>query len=168
MAISQAQRSANGAFETRLVFNCISNGNASHARGLESVNAKKCFSYLSEIGSSHANVNPKTLKAKPRLFIAAAKKRAFGTVLANLTDIERACLSSPSAGKSKERIVEHLGISPHTARHHRGRLMKKPGAHTIEFLCTLACRESLIDCTETAGYEKVRRSTSTHRRRLQT
>jgi len=150
------------------VFNCISNGNASHARGLESLNAKKCFSYLSEIGSSHPNVNPKTLKAKPRLLIAAAKKRAFGTVSANLTDIERAVLILSVSGESTERIGEHLGISPHTARHHRERLMKKLGVHTIEFLCTLACRESLIDCTETAGYERVRRSTSTHRRRLQT
>jgi DNA-binding NarL/FixJ family response regulator len=86
--------------------------------------------------------------------IAAVQKRPSGTVLSNVTDIERAVLVLAVNGEGNDSIGAQLGISPHTARHHRERLMNKLSVHSIEALCALACREGLIDCKETTDYER--------------
>lgn len=78
--------------------------------------------------------------------IAGTKKRGTAGELSCLSDVERAVLVLAVRGQSKEQIAAELGISPHTARHHRERLMGKLGVNCIEALCAIACRAGLIDC----------------------
>lgn len=65
--------------------------------------------------------------------------------LAKLSDTERTVFSLVVRNVAKERIAEILGISTHTVRHHRERLMGKLGAHSIGELCVIAARAGLLE-----------------------
>ena len=77
--------------------------------------------------------------------IAEAKKCAPDKALAKLTDMERVMFSLAVQNKKKEDIAERLGISTHTARHHREHLMAKLGAHSGVDLCKIALRAGLME-----------------------
>lgn len=83
--------------------------------------------------------------------IAAIKKKAPVAELSCLSNVERVVLSLVVRGQSKDQIAAELGISPHTARHHREHLMSKLGVNCIESLCVIACRSGLIDCANPTG-----------------
>ncbi len=76
--------------------------------------------------------------------IAEASKQVQHEGLATLTDPEHVVFSLVVKDLSKEQMADMLGISPHTVRHHRERMMNKLGAHSVAELCTIASRVGML------------------------
>jgi DNA-binding NarL/FixJ family response regulator len=77
--------------------------------------------------------------------IVEAKKRGGGHErLRTLSDMERAVLVLVVRALTKEQIAEQLGITSHTVRHHREKIMKKLNVHTVTDLCREAAHAGLL------------------------
>ena len=76
--------------------------------------------------------------------IAEASKQTPHEGLALLTDAEHLVFSLVVENLSKEQMAKMLGISTHTVRHHRERMMNKLGAHSVAELCTIALRLGML------------------------
>jgi len=76
--------------------------------------------------------------------IAAAWKQAPHEGLASLTDAEHVVFSLVVKNFSKEHIADMLGVSTHTVRRHREKMMTKLGVHSVAELCAIASRTGML------------------------
>jgi DNA-binding NarL/FixJ family response regulator len=76
--------------------------------------------------------------------ISEASRQTPHEGLATLSDVEHVVFSLVVKNVSKEHIADTLGISTHTVRHHRERMMTKLNAHSVAELCTIASRTGML------------------------
>jgi DNA-binding NarL/FixJ family response regulator len=76
--------------------------------------------------------------------ISDASRQTPHEGLATLSDVEHVVFSLVVKNVSKEHIADTLGISTHTVRHHRERMMAKLNAHSVAELCTIASRTGML------------------------
>ena len=76
--------------------------------------------------------------------ISEASRQTPHEGLATLSDVEHVVFSLVVKNVSKDHIADTLGISTHTVRHHRERMMAKLNAHSVAELCTIASRIGML------------------------